>query len=154
VKFVLDVFPLVVTVGAMTYTDDELRDMSAGFDELFTRGDRFALISYTPDGAEMPNARARKGIADWADSPRVRAMSKKLCVASATVVQNALARGALTAIMWIWKPPSPHKAVSNPNDAVEWCLEHLAAARIPLNGSRDELFAKLAAKAFGSSLVR
>ena len=68
----------------------------------------------------MPNARARKRIADWADAPRVRELSKKLCVASATVVAGPISRGALTAIMWLWKPASPHKAVANPSEAIDY----------------------------------
>lgn len=151
-KFVLDVFPLVVTVGAMTHTDTEFNEMVAGFDALFARGDRYALITYTPEGGEMPNARARKRIADWADSPRVRSLSKKLCVGSATIVEGAVARGALTAIMWLWKPTSPHKAVSHPTEAIDWCVAHLADAGVPLSHGHDELLAKLRAKAFGPTM--
>ena len=152
-KFVLDVFPLVVTVGAMMQSDAEHDEMVAGFDELFARGERYALITYSPEGAEMPNARARKRIADWADSSHVRIFSKKLCVASATVVHGQLARGALTAIMWVWKPVAPHKVVTTPLEGIDWCLERLEAAQVPMRLSRSETIAKLGVKAFGRSLA-
>lgn len=153
-KFVLDVFPLVVSVGARTQTEAEFDEMVAGFDRLFERGDRYALINHTPDGAEVPNARARKRIADWADSPRVRSFSKKLCVGSATIVQSQLARGALTAIMWLWKPVAPHKIVTNPVDAVDWCLDRLTAENVPMTFTRGEAMTKLESKAFGRTATR
>ncbi len=150
-KFVLDVFPLVVAVGGLEYSEQELKEMMAGYDALFARGDRYALITYTPDGGQLPGARERKRIAEWAESPRVRDFSKKLCVGSATVVQNALMRGALTAITWLWKPAAPHKAVSTPNEGIEWCLDQLEGAGIRMPHARDQVFAKLGTKAFGSA---
>lgn len=152
-RFVLDALPLVVTVGATTYADTEFDEMCAGFDALFARGERYALITYTPDGGEMPSARARKRIADWADSPRIRSQSKKLCVASATVVQSALARGALTAIMWVWKPAAPHRAVAHAAEGIDWCLERLAAESIPMPLTREAVYQKLGTKAFGASIT-
>ena len=153
-RFVLDMFPLVVTVGASKQTDGELDEMVAGYDQLFERGERYALITYSPEGAEMPSARARKRIADWAESPSVRAFSKKLCVGSATVVQSQLARGALTAIMWLWKPVAPHKIVATPLDAIDFCLERIAVSDVPMPFTRDEVITKLGMKAFGTSLTR
>jgi len=148
VKFVLDAFPLVVTVGAMAYSDSEYADMVAGYDKLFQRGERYAIVTFTPAGAELPGARDRKRITDWASSPYVHEKSKKLCVASATVVQNALMRGALTAIMWLWKPPAPHRAVGTAQEAVHWCLGQLAAANVAMPVARSDVFAILDAKAF------
>ncbi len=149
-KFVLDVFPLVVAVGGLEYSDQEFKEMIAGYDALFARGERYALITYTPDGGALPSARDRKRIADWAESPRVRDLSKKLCVGSATVVQNALMRGALTAITWLWKPSAPHKAVSTPHEGVDWCLEQLEGAGIRMHHTRSDVVATLDKKAFGT----
>lgn len=150
-KFVLDVFPVVVTVGGLEYSDEEFSEMLAGYDELFARGERYALITYSPDGAQLPSARDRKRITDWANSPRVRDYSKKLCVGSATVAQNVLMRGALTAITWLWKPSAPHKAVGSPNEAIDWCLHQLEGAGVRVPFTRDQVFAKLGTKAFGSA---
>jgi hypothetical protein len=80
--------------GGRGYSEQEFKEMVAGYDALFARGDRYALITYTPDGGELPGAKERKRIAEWAESPRVRDLSKKLCVGSATIVENALMREA------------------------------------------------------------
>ncbi|MDQ3031593.1 MAG: hypothetical protein M3Y87_04190 [Myxococcota bacterium] len=106
--------------------------MTDGYEQLFARRERYSLISAAPSDADSMGARERKQIADWANTPRVRSVSRELCVGSATIVGNALARGALTAILWLWKPASPHEVFTASDDAVEWCLAQLERERVPL----------------------
>lgn len=132
-------WPLLVAINPVRTTDAELESMFAGYERYFARGDRYALMTVSPRGAESPGARERKRMADWASSPRVREFSRKLCVGSATVVTSAVMQGALTAIMWIWKPTSPHLAVRNVNEGMAFCFERLGAERISLPRKADEL---------------
>lgn len=129
-RFVLDAFPLIVCVSPRKHGTDTIERMAEGYERLFARGERYALISATPRDADGMGARERKQIADWANSPRVRSASKELCVGSATIVGNALARGALTAILWLWKPSSPHQVFTANDEAIDWCLGQLEAARV------------------------
>jgi hypothetical protein len=70
-KFLESAWPLLVAVGPMKLTDAELEEMFSGYERYFERGERYALMSVTPRGAEAPGARERKRMADWAGSPRV-----------------------------------------------------------------------------------
>lgn len=70
-------------------------------------------------------------------------MSSKYCVGAAVVLQNAVTRGALTALTWVWKPAFPQKAVANLDDAVAYCVDKLAAAKVPLRRSVAEILVEL-----------
>ena len=87
-RFVDTTFPLIVSVGSSAYDQAELDDMIRGFEKYFARGERYALLNYTPGKPTLPDARYRRLIAEWANQPRVRDLSRKLCVGSATVVQG------------------------------------------------------------------
>jgi hypothetical protein len=134
VRFVEDLFPLLIVVSPDTgYDESTIALMSTGYERLWARGERYALVSTSSSRANPVTARGRRLIVDWANSPRVRTMSAKYCVGSATVVPNALARGALTAILWLWTPATPHEAVSTPEDGVDFCLKKLAETGVKLS---------------------
>ena len=147
-RFVDTTFPLVVAVGSNVYDRSEFDSMTRGFETYFERGERYAVLTYTPEGPSLPDARYRKLIADWANEPRVRELSRKLCVGSATVVQSQLVRGALTAILWLWTPPTPHRIVGTPREGVEWCLDRLLPSGISIQCSREQMQTQLQREAF------
>ena len=128
-EFVEDFFPLLLAIGPATWTEATVSDMGAQYERYFRRGERYALVS---GGGGTISARERGAIGKWADSPRVRQKSRELCVGSATITRSALARGALTALLWIWKPASPHHIAATPEEAVDWCLLRLAEAKLAL----------------------
>jgi len=130
-------FPLVATISPHTWDDAAVRKLVETYDALFDRGARFAVISHTPKGAAMPGARERKMITAWTNSPRVVKLSSQLCVGSATVLPNALARGALTAMLWVWQPSSPMKSVATPDEGFDWCWEQMRTAGLPMPGERE-----------------
>lgn len=150
-RFIDSTFPLVVCVGGEVYDDTELKEMREGFERYFERGERYAVINYSPPSAKLPDAKMRGKIAEWANDPHVREQSAKWCVASATVVQSALMRGAMTAILWLWKPPSPQRTVSTPEEAVDYCLFMLDQAGIRPPRSRVQLMELLRREAFGTT---
>jgi hypothetical protein len=131
VQFNDSLWPLLITMGPQSWTERNVAEMAEGFDRYFSRGERYALISASPRDSVMA-AKERKLVTDWSNTPRVRDRSRELCVGSATIARSALARGALTAIMWIWKPAAPHLAVANTDEAVDYALAQLAAAGIAL----------------------
>jgi len=132
VHFFEGAWPLLVLVGPQRMASAEVDEMLKGFDRYFERGERYALLTVMPRGIQLPGARERKQMVDWASSATVRDFTAKLCVGAATLVTNPLMQGALTAILWLWKPPSPHAAVRSVSDGLDFCLERLAAERIPM----------------------
>lgn len=134
VQFVEDFFPLLLAIGPATWTEATVADMAVSYERYFRRGERYALVS---GGGGTIAARERGAIGKWADSPRVREKSRELCVGSATITRGALARGALTALLWIWRPASPHHIAATPEEAVDWCLLRLAEAKLALPRSSE-----------------
>lgn len=125
-------WPIFVMVSPKVYDKASVDLMQSTFERVFQRGERYALITVSPRGASPPGAQERKAIAEWANLPRSRKYSRELCVGSASVVENALMRGALTAMMWIWTPASPHKAVANLSEALDYSLTLLEEGAVPL----------------------
>jgi hypothetical protein len=108
------------------------KTISSGSDPpRFARGERYALISASPRDAVF-GAKHRKQVADWSNSSRVRQKSAELCIGSATLARDALSRGALTAVLWLFKPASPHEVVATPEEGVDWCIAKLRAAGVAL----------------------
>lgn len=139
-RFIEDHFPLLIVISPRGgYDEAAIREMDAWYEQLWARGARYALISASPRDAEATSARGRKLIAEWANRPRVRRMSREHCVGSATIVEGTVARGALTALMWLWTPASPHKAVATPEEALAWCLEHIRSAGLELPEPEEKL---------------
>ena len=124
-RFIDDAFPLIINVSAAVFDAEEVRSLADGFERYFGRGERYAVLSVSPRDAPAPGPRERKLISDWANQPRVRDFSKRLCVASATVVNNALARAALTVLMTVWKPPLPQEFVPNVERGLDYCLARI-----------------------------
>ncbi len=147
-RFIDSTFPLIVSVGGPVFDDTELRQMTTGFEGYFARGERYAVINYTPPNAHLPDAKMRGKIADWANDPRVRTASAKHCVASAVVLHSTLMRGAMTAITWLWKPPAPQKSVATGEEAMTYCLEMLREAGIPLKQPEAQIRELLRREAF------
>jgi hypothetical protein len=71
-------------------------------------------------------------IADWANQPRVREQTKRLCIGTASVTESALMRASLSILMGFWKPPAPHKVVSSFESGVDWCLGRIIDERLPM----------------------
>ena len=137
--FIDDELPLVVCVAPLRHDERAIRLLAEGYERYFARGRKYALISATPRGATPMAARERKAVADWASTPRVRQKSAELCVGSATIVKDAGAKGALTAILWRWTPTSPHHVTTTPEEAVDWCIAQLQAAGVPMPSEPSEM---------------
>lgn len=131
VRFVDEFFPLLVCIGPLEFDEAAMAEVAAAYERYFVRGERYSVITISPRDAVL-GARDRKMISDWASTARVREKSRELCVGSATVVRSALARGALTAIMWVWKPSSPHEAVSSAEEAIDYCLARIQEAGLTM----------------------
>ncbi len=142
-RFIEEVYPILITVAPPEGVDATyIRDMAAFFERQWKLKRRYALISASASGNAGASAHGRKLIVDYANSPRVRAMSKEFCVGAATIVPNAFARGALTALLWLWTPPTPHYAAAAAEDAADYCIGQLEAARIALPGGAAALRAR------------
>jgi hypothetical protein len=136
-RFIDDAFPLLVTISAPVFDEAEVRSMADGFEAYFARGERYAVITANSRGATVPGPMERRAIADWANHPRVRDFSKRLCVGAATIVDGTMARATLSVIMAIWKPGMPLEVVSGPERALDYCLQRLREEGMALRKPQD-----------------
>ncbi len=125
------------------FDEESIREMDAEYERLWARREKYAVISHSPKNAQATGARGRKLIADWANRPRVRDMSKAYCIGSATTVENTIARGALTAVLWLWTPAAPHQVASTPEEAVDWCIAQLGKTGVPIPEAKETFRAKV-----------
>lgn len=132
-RFIDECFPLIITISAPTFDDKEVKSMAEGFERYFARGERYAVLSATPRNAPAPGQRERRLIAEWANHPRVRDYSKRLCVGSATVAANPLTRAALSVIMAVWKPPAPFEIAPTLEKGLDYCLRRIQEERLAMS---------------------
>jgi len=143
VRFIEDFFPLLVCVAPHRWDDAWVSSMMEGYEGYFRRGERYALITHTPRGGGLAGAKERRRIADWANSPRVRKLSVELCVGSCTVVRDPFTRAAITAVLWFWKPASPHRTATAPAEAVDWCFERMRERAVAVTTSEQDVRQRL-----------
>src|SRR5205085_2172411 len=92
-----------------------------------------------PRDAEPIGAKARKAVAEWLRGKDVQEYSRTLCVGAASVLESALSRGALTALMWLWTPPMPLRACATADEGLDYCLGRLEAEGVPLRRSAAQV---------------
>ncbi len=132
-KLIDATFPLLVMVSGDKADDAEIRAMDEQFRKLYARGERYVLITVPPKNAGAMAAKERKMIADWASQPHVHEGTKRCCAGSAVVVTSAMGRGALTAILWVWRPPVHLEIVSDVKTGIDYCVNvaQKAGLRLP-----------------------
>jgi hypothetical protein len=148
VRFLDGCFPLIVTVTDMNFDVSEVRVMTEAFERYFQRGERYAVLTVTPRDAPAPGQLERRMIGEWANHPRVRDFSRRLCVGTATVLNSPLTRAAFSVIMAFGKPPAPVEAVATIEQGLDYCLGRIHAEQLtttkPLDLIRYQVLRDLA----------
>jgi hypothetical protein len=137
-------WPIIVGTCPARLSDASVAPLSAFFEKVHARKEPFCTIIDSRILRTMPSAKWRKDITAWATDPRVEADTRRYNVATAIVLESALARGVFVALGWLRKPASPTDAVSSMVEAMRWCGEKLGRAGVPLGAK---------AKAFQDSLI-
>jgi len=132
-------FPLLIGVAPMRYDAASVRQLAESFEVYFERGLPYAFMSVQPQGSTPPGASERKLLMQWLVSARVRQHSGQLCVGAAAVVDDTVMRGALTALLWFWKPPFQLQVVKTPEQGIDHCIHALERHRVKLPTSARAL---------------
>jgi hypothetical protein len=125
VRFLVDCFPLVVTVSGPVWDAAEVRALTDGFEPYFQGSERYAVLSVPTPKAPAPGHAERQMLGAWTNHPRVREAIKRLCVGAATVVPSAVERAALSIIYAFGEPPCPSEAVGTPERGLDFCLQRM-----------------------------
>lgn len=132
-------WPIVVLSLPERFDETFVPTLDAGFARVFERKQRFALITDTRRIVELPKARERKALTDWASRPDQLLNQKTWNAGSATIVQNGIFRTVLQGLYWVWTPPAPQYAAKDEDDALTWCMQLLAKEGIALPMSESAM---------------
>jgi hypothetical protein len=132
-------FPIVLVVMPGTWTREVLDATFEEYEKLFARGERYVLITDTSDEEGNVFAKERRAMADWANQPRVRELSARLCVGTATVVSSPAQRALLTGLMWFFHPASPLHPVGTLDEATTWALAKAKEAGLTLRSTPEQV---------------
>lgn len=138
-RVVTSTFPVVLIVCPTQWGEGWVEDLDHQVSELFARNQRYALIVEASRVSGVPSAKDRKHLTDWLRRPEHLARQRRWNVGSSTIITNALVRGALQAIYWVWSAPAPQHAARDLDEAWRWCIEKLNAEKIPLPRPEAEL---------------
>lgn len=131
-ELIADLKPLLLFLSPPSFDGKVIGEMDATFRRLWALGEKYAMVSLPNPSGSSVSASERKLIGEWASQKHVQDASKRLCVGSAVVSPSTLERGAMTAILWLWRPPFPLAYFPEREIAIDAALEHLAKARLPL----------------------
>jgi hypothetical protein len=129
-KFV-DIWPLIVIEAPAHATFESIEWFCARQDEILGRRELFASIQDMRSMRGMVDAKSRRAIADWAKARD--AEIRRWQVASATVTDSAIARGIITAVHWLSKPPIPHDVTGSMRVATDFVVDHLKQGGVPIS---------------------
>jgi hypothetical protein len=132
-------WPVVVLVCPPIFEPRWVERLGTSFEDVFARRTEFALVTDTSAVKAIPSARERKLLGEWANRPDQLALQKKYNVGSSTIVKNALMRGTLQALYWLWTPAAPQHASRDFDDAWGWCLGMLEKRGVALPSPAGEL---------------
>lgn len=124
-----ELFPLVVATVSGEPTEQDVRVLLRGFEQLFARDLRYALIVDLSEIVRPGTAALRQAIAEWCLAHR--APARKLNVCTIVVGAGSLVRGALTALNWLAPFVAPLQYEASFGAAVDRCVEALEVAGIP-----------------------
>jgi hypothetical protein len=125
----LTLWPIVVFTLREGAKASDFSEVFARFESaVFTRRERYVCITNVGMLHNVPGAQDRKAIAEWVEKHADYVRRWEL--GSSTVIRSAVVRGALTALFWIQKPPTPQTAHGTLRESIEWGLAILDQAGI------------------------
>ncbi len=124
-RFDVSMWPLVVITMPPVTGAADFEYLRQCYEAVFAQPKRHALIVDTTTIVRVPGATLRKQMKEFEDSRRPIIRQKN--IGSAIIIQNALVRGAYTALRWISPQPAPNNAFSKLHDAARWCIEGIEA---------------------------
>jgi len=119
--FDVSMWPLVLITMPPVTTPDDFEYLQRCYEHIFAAPTRHALIVDTTTIVRVPDATLRRQMKAFEDSRRPIIRQKN--IGSAIIIQNALVRGAYTALRWISPQPAPNKAFPTVQDAAQWCVQ-------------------------------
>lgn len=116
--------PVIVFTFHGVFSDPTFDDYLARLTEISRRSGLRALIYDIRDSGVVPASQRRKQ-AEW--MKRYQLLTASGTAGMAFVIESAVLRGILTAILWMQPLACPHTVVSDMDAALQWCRDTLRA---------------------------
>jgi hypothetical protein len=116
--------PLVVVTSVGDTSDAEFDIYLEQMTALLARRTRYGVL-LDARRSSRPPPKQRQKQADWMTKHASALRERNVCIAF--VIDNAIVRGALTAILWLQPTPAPHKVFGDMDAAERWVLDLLRA---------------------------
>lgn len=126
----LETWPLIVVTLADGLSDEDNDRMFAEWSAILGRREKFVAITDARTVRHVGSAKQRKQTADWMRS--IDDQVRRYSLGHATILSNALVRGALTALSWLHKGAAPELHCATMLEACDWCVGKLSEARIEI----------------------
>lgn len=126
----MDLWPLVHVTVSKELRYEDVDYLHRICDQVFTSAERHAFLVDCSRVHAAPGADVRRKIKLYEDSRHE--LSAKHGICCAIVFQNALVRGAYTALRWVSEQPVPNRAFSTVEDAARWCIEAMEREEAPV----------------------
>jgi hypothetical protein len=122
-------YPLVVvTIPSQRVDDAQVLAFIQGQRELLARRTPFLMLCDARRGQVLP-ATQRKLFGDWLKEAEQG--TRQYTMGMAVVLDNAIIRGSLTAVLWFFEPPCPTKMVGSLEEGVAFLAECGEKAGMP-----------------------
>jgi hypothetical protein len=86
--------------------------------------------------AEPPSPRQRRMQGEWNQANE--ALLRETLVGFTFIVSTVVMRGVITAVFWLKPLPVPHAVFTHRIEAIDWALDQLDQAGIPVSGAHRE----------------
>lgn len=123
IEFDVESWPVVICRAVGDSTDEDLRTYTSVHSEFLSRQQRHVVIVDARGGRSLCS-KHRRFVAEW-NRENARALSLYRG-ALLLVTPNALLRGMITAVHWLFPAPFPYKAVETIDQARALADEYLA----------------------------
>lgn len=135
---------VVVSYPKGEVSDEDVAAFIQGQRDLLARRERFAVLTDARlAGVLKPNQ--RRMMADWlVESDEA---SQRCVAAMGIVVNNAMIRGALTAVLWIKQPAFPTKITTTLADSARYCISALEMEGIRVGPRTEDYLIEVGARA-------
>jgi hypothetical protein len=126
-------WPVVVATCPTKFTLASVEEMARAFDRILGRREKFVLVVDATPLTSIPDARWRRALTEWMNDPDFRARHARYNLGSANVLPFAAPlRAVMTAITWLWNPPTPQHYPTDVPHAIDWAFERLRAAHVDI----------------------
>jgi hypothetical protein len=130
-------WPLVYVRFPREFSPATLRSTIDGFERVYQRRERFAVLADGTDIVKFPAAAERKMLSDWMSSPGRPEKERLYTIGTAIVLTSGPMRAMMSAISWVSPPMSLQVWKATSHEGFEWCYQRLVEAKVPITDALE-----------------